>query len=211
MYLSRIDLDIRHPSVRQALRDANDLHRNLMSGFGMDVSSRTARAEKRVLFRLYTRREATYLLVTSAEKPDPKSLEERGFYTDETRIRDVSKLKELFVPGRLLRFELLASPCKKVSGEGKNSRRYFLEQPEERAEWLGRKGQQGGFQVIRLEELGNRTDIYGHRRGAEVRNSAVLFSGILCISNQEAFWQSYTRGIGPGKAYGLGMLALGKV
>ena len=210
MYLSKIDLDIRHPSVRQALRDVNDLHRNLMSGFGMIPSSSMARAEKDILFRLYTRRDAIYLLVTSAEKPDAKTLEKRGFYTDEARIRDISKLKELLISGRTLRFELLASPCKKVRGDGENSRRFFLEHPEERAEWLNRKGQQGGFQIIRLEELGNRIDIYGHRQGVEIKNSAVLFSGILCISDQETFWQSYTRGIGPGKAYGLGMLSLGR-
>lgn len=210
MYLSKIDLDIRHPSVRQALRDVNDLHRNLMSGFGMTTSGNMARAEKDILFRLYTRRDAIYLLVTSAEKPDAKALEKRGFYTDETRIRDISKLKELLISGRSLRFELLASPCKKVRGEGENSRRFFLEHPEERAEWLNRRGQQGGFQIIRLEELGNRIDIYGHRQGVEIKNSAVLFCGILCISDQENFWQSYTRGIGPGKAYGLGMLSLGR-
>lgn len=211
MYLSRIELDIRHPSVRQALRDVNDLHRNLMSGFGMDLSSFMARAEKQVLFRLIARRDALYLLVTSAEKPDVQALKARGFYTDEMKIRDVSGLKAVLIPGKLLRFELLASPCKKVGGEGKNSRRFFLEHSEERAEWLERKGQRGGFRIIRLEEIGNRTDIYGHRQGAEVKNSAMFFSGILCITDQEAFWQSYTKGIGPGKAYGLGMLTLGRL
>lgn len=210
MYLSKIVLDIRHPSVRQALWDVNDLHRNLMSGFEMDSETTTARARKQVLFRLCTRRDEAYLLVTSGEKPDAQALARRGFYVDEARTRDVSALKQVFLPGKLLQFELLASPCKKQSGSGKNSRRLFLDTPGLREEWLKRKGAQGGFQVVHVAEMGGRVDICGRRGEMEIKNSAVLFSGLLRVEDQDAFWQSYAGGIGPGKAYGLGMLTLAR-
>ena len=41
-----------------------------------------------------------------------------------------------------------------------------------------------------------------------VGGSRVLFSGLLKITDADAFWKSYTCGIGPGKAYGLGMLTV---
>lgn len=210
MYLSKIILDVRHPSVRQALRDANDLHRNLMAGFDMDPEARTPRADRRVLFRLVARRDELVLLVTSAERPDVRALAARGFNTGDALIRDISALRDAFVPGRQLRFELLASPCKKQAGEGENSRRRFLETAEERAAWLARKGEQGGFQLVQAGEIGGRVDILGRRGGAEVKNSGVLFSGLLRVTDQEAFWKSYTEGVGPGKAYGLGMLTVAR-
>lgn len=205
MYLSKIVLDIRHPSVRQALRDVNDMHRNLMSGFAMGTGRETPRADMQVLFRVVERRDQLYLLVSSEEKPDVTALATRGFHTDDSMIRDVSVLRRVFVPGKVLRFELLASPCRKAGGEG-NSKRFFLETPEERMAWLRRKGEQGGFEVLYADELSRRIDIYGRRGDAEVKNSAVLFSGVLKITDADVFWKSYTCGVGPGKAYGLGML-----
>ena len=205
MYLSKIVLDLRHPSVRQALRDVNDMHRNLMAGFSMNGGKETPRADMQVLYRLFEQRDRVYLLVSSAEKPNAEALARRGFRTDDTMIRDVSALRGAFTDGRTLRFELLASPCRKVGGEG-NSRRVFLTEPEERAAWLQRKGETGGFEVLSVYESSSRIDFLGHRDGADVKNSAVLFSGILKIADEEAFWKSYTQGIGPGKAYGLGML-----
>ena len=44
-----------------------------------------------------------------------------------------------------------------------------------------------------------------------VKNSGILFSGVLRITDSDAFWQSYILGIGPGKAYGLGMLNVANV
>ena len=204
MYLSKINLDIRHPSVRQALRDANDMHRNLMAGFD------SARAKGHILFRVFSHRDQMYLLVASDEKPDIPTLATRGFHTGAALIRDVTPLKQAFIPGRCFRFELLASPCKKVEGEGKNSRRFFLDTVEARADWLRRKGAQGGFQILQVDEIGNRVDICGRRCGVEIKNSGVIFSGFLRISDSEAFWQSYSAGIGPGKAYGMGMLTLAR-
>lgn len=206
MVLSKIILDIRHPSVRQAMRDANDMHRNIMSGFSAQGGEEMARAGMRVLYRLFSKRDQLYLLVSSDERPDPAALAERGFYTDETLIRDVTPLKDVFQEGRCLRFELFASPCRKVGGAGRNSRRMFLETPEERAEWLARKGENGGFHILQLDELGGRVDVVGRRDSMVVKNSAVLYSGVLRITDADAFWRSYSEGIGPGKAYGMGML-----
>lgn len=210
MYLSKIILNVRHPSVRQALRDVNDMHRNLMAGFDTQLNPSTARADCMLLYRLFSRRDCVYLLVSSREKPDAKKLAERGFDLNESMIRDVSALREKLTAGRCLRFELLASPCKKVGGEAKNSRRVFLDDSEQRMAWLRRKGEQGGFELLWAEETGSRVDATGRRGDMRLQNSGVLFTGLLRITDAAAFWQSYTRGIGPGKAYGMGMLNLSR-
>ena len=204
MYLSKIILDLRHPSVRQALRDVNDMHRNLMAGFA-NADSETPRADMQVLYRVIERRDQIYLLVSSDEKPNAAALSARGFRTDDSMMRDISSLRGVFAAGKVLRFELLASPCRKIGGDG-NGRRDFLAEAEERAAWLRRKGEAGGFEVLFADEISGRIDLRGHRGGSEVKNSAVLFSGMLKITDADAFWKSYTQGIGPGKAYGLGMM-----
>lgn len=211
MYLSKILLDIRHPSVRQALRDANDMHRNIMAGFSECDGSRAARAEIRVLYRLFSNRSQLYLLVSSDELPNSAALTARGFHTDDSLIRDITPLKETFQTGLCLSFELFASPCRKVKGEGRNSRRMFLKTQEERADWLARKGAAGGFQLLQLDEIGGRTDVGGRRGSEMIKNSAILYRGILRITDSEAFWHSFSGGIGPGKAYGMGMLNVSAV
>ena len=211
MYLSKIILDIRHPSVRQALRDANDMHRNIMAGFSMQSGGQTARADYQVLYRLFSKRDQLYLLVSSKDRPDEAALARRGFYTDDIMIRDISPLREVFQIGMCLRFEILASPCRKIGEDGRNSRRMFLKTREEQAEWLNRKADTGGFQILQLNEIGGRMDIIGRRGSMNIKNSAVLFSGLLRITDADAFWLSYTEGIGPGKSYGLGMMNVSAV
>lgn len=206
MYLTKVTLDIRHPSVRQALRDANDMHRNVMAGFSESEEQKTVRSDKHVLYRLFSRRDRLELLIASEERPDVEALARRGFHTEEALIRDISALRDVFTVGRCLRFELLASPCKKVGGDCKNSRREFLWESEKRMDWLRRKGESGGFQVLQASEISQRIDVLGRRAGMQIKHSAMLFSGVLCITDAEAFWKCYTQGIGPGKAYGLGML-----
>ena len=210
MYLSKIILDIRHPSVRQALRDVNDMHRNLMSGFDVQSGEGTPRADGQVLYRLFSKRDQIYLLVSSRERPDPDRLAARGFYTDAKLIRDVSALKDVFKTGMCLRFETLVSPCKKEGGDRKNSKRVYLNTPEARIEWLSRKAAQGGFDILYADEMGERVDVQGRRGDMAIKNSGVVFSGLLRITDVDAFWESYTRGIGPGKAYGMGMLNLSR-
>ncbi len=209
MYLCKIILELRHPSVRQALSDANDMHRNLMAGYPSLSGRETPRADCSILYRIIEANDQLYLLVSSSQKPDIPALRLRGYNTDETLIRDVSKLKNVLSTGKQFRFELLASPCKKLKG-GNNSRRFFLTTAEERLTWLKRKGESGGFDVLFAQEDAEPVTVRGQRNHTEVKNKAVLFKGLLRITDSDAFWHSYTCGIGPGKAYGLGMLTIAK-
>ncbi len=126
MYLSKINLDLRSASVRQALRDCGDMHRNIQKLFS------ASRMDSGVLYRVYQQENGCYVYTMSEGMPvDTDESIRNGM-----RIlgsRDVSEMENIFTPGRNFRFQLLTMPYKKVSdGVSKNSRRRYLRTPEER-------------------------------------------------------------------------------
>ena len=69
MFLSKIIVDVHHPSARQALINANDMHRNIMAGFSMSRTNDTPRANVQVLYRIFSSCDQTFILVSSIERP----------------------------------------------------------------------------------------------------------------------------------------------
>lgn len=53
-------------------------------------------------------------------------------------------------------------------------------------------------------------DVSGRKSGMEIRYRAVEFTGLLTITDEALFWKGYTEGIGPGKAYGLGLIVIAR-
>ncbi len=203
MYLSKLILDIRSREVRKALGNCQDMHRDLQTAFAGN------REEAGVLYRLEEKKQSIELYVLSKEKPDWKVLEERGCIINE-KVLDISSLRELYKENAVLRFELLAFPAKKVKGDGKNSRRIFLKECGERRDWIFRQADKYGFQLLEVYEDDAWRQIVGKKEGRIVY-SAVNFYGCLQIGDSKKFWDSYEKGIGAGKAYGLGMLMLSKM
>ena len=200
MIFSRLMLDIGNPSVRQALRNCQDMHRNLMQAFDGE------RREVNLLYRLIERRDRIELYALSNEMPRWERIAKQGYSC--TGIRDISALREKYREGAVLRFELLACPAKKCSFNGKNSRRVFLRTETERLEWLECQAKKYGFSLLQIQESGLRGQIIGGKEGNKLRFGTTVFSGHLQITNPEMFWNSYMKGIGAGKAYGMGLLML---
>lgn len=206
MYMSRLEVDITHPSARQALNNCGDMHRNLMSAFPQMASQDAARRSIGLLYRRIERKHCIELLTLSAVAPDREALRRHGLEMDCHSPKDVSDLESVFQSGRLLRFELLAAPSKKVAAEGKNSRRVGLGSPEERLDWLERQGKKYGFALCEAQEDAQTVWIRGKKKDMLISYAARNFKGILRIEDGAAFWRAYGQGIGPGKAYGMGML-----
>ena len=197
MILSKISLDLRSPSVRQALRNCQDMHRNVQSWFGQ------SRAEAGVLYRVYTDRRGVCLYMLSAQKPDLSNAKGAALLGN----RSMDALESRFELGRLFRFDLLAVPSKKVAGDGKNSRRRSLRTAEEQQLWLENKAEQNGFS-LRTLQIGNKVLQYGVRSTGKIQFDVVHFQGILQVTEPERFRKCWQTGIGPEKAYGMGMLLL---
>lgn len=206
MYRSQLMLDILDPSVQRALHDANDMHRNLMKAFD-DIPSDSPRAEHALLYALMDHGGRSAIYVLSASRPDWSKV--RGVEAVSAPM-DISALREKLEAGGVYRFRLFASPTKKVSREGKLSARVFLRSEDERRAWMQRQAERAGFELLSLSEL-KQTSVCGSKKGMSINYTGVLFTGVLRITDPDDFWQAYSRGIGPGKSYGLGLLLISRV
>ncbi|MGN1410362.1 MAG: type I-E CRISPR-associated protein Cas6/Cse3/CasE [Eubacteriales bacterium] len=201
MYLSKISLDQRSASVRQSLYDCVDMHRNIQKLFS------ESRKEAGVLYRVYSDKTGCFIYVQSEQAP-VESEEVRRNGMKITASRDIGEIENSFIPGRQFGFNLLTMPCKKVSdGVSKNSRRRILRAYDERMEWLMKKGSDNGFLILNAEETEGEV-LHSSKKTNEMYLHTTKFTGLLQITDAEKFKNAWRHGIGPDKAYGLGMLLL---
>lgn len=203
MFLSKLDMDMRNPSVRQALLDCQDMHRNLMKGFDC------TREQAGLLYRIERTKSAVFLYALSAQMPDWDRIDGFGYRC--MGMKDISALRRMYNEGDTLAFSLKASPSKKVFAGRKNNRRIFLKTEEERRIWLERQGEKHGFALLAAKESRTPDWIEGNRQQHHIEMGSTEFHGVLRINHAEQFWNSYCKGFGPGKAYGLGLMLLQRV
>lgn len=202
MYLTKIELDIGSRAVREALADCQKMHR-LLNGL-----TNEAREDAQLLYRVKTvGRQCTVYLYSAEALHSEKCLPFMRWAGD----RDITAFTETLRSGRTIRFDLLTMPSKKMaSGGRKNSQRRVLRTAEERIAWLHRKAEQSGF-LIRYVQEQESMDFSGNhdqQHGSRMHWNAYHYTGVLEITDEAAFQKVFSMGIGPGKAYGLGMILL---
>lgn len=218
MYLSKLILNPRCRDARRDVGSPYELHRTLAHAFetqeGIDY-----RQHHGVLFRLESTAYSSGLptvLVQSLSKPNWSELPETYLLNaPDSALKSVSPS---FAIGQSFAFRLVANPTKKESRTGQaQGRRIALldeadgdEQTPARS-WLQRKGEQHGFRVIyavseafwlrfdRHGVIANQIPIYG-----------VRFDGLLQVTDPDLLRTAITNGIGPGKAFGFGLLSLAR-
>ena len=196
MIMSRISMNVLHPSARQALRDRNDMHRNLSIAIGENF-----------IYRVFDCRNKIEILVISENVPDEAELSKRGYGL--ISFRDMTPLKTLYKEGSVFAFDLLASPAKKIKREGsKNDKRVFLKTPEERKNWLTRQGEKYGFEILSDVESAEKPSFLVNRNSGTFWFTGVKFEGFLRVTDANLFWKAWEEGIGPEKAYGMGLLVV---
>jgi len=222
MYLSRLLLDPQSRAVRRDLADCQELHRTIMSAFPQTPKQDdNARERLGVLHRLEVDRRLNRLIlyVQSGEKPD-WSILPLGYLLAEADVKRVDGVYRSLLVNAVLSFRLKANPSKRLNaprigsdGQRRLGLRVELRREEEQIAWLHRKGEQGGFDLLgvrvlsQLKEQGRRQRQSGP--GSPLTLAAVVFEGHLRITDADKFYDhSLARGIGPGKAYGLGLLSL---
>lgn len=142
------------------------------------------------------------------------------------------------VLGQCLAFRLLCQPAVRKSGQfgvkpnGKRDSgpRLACRTDAERLAWLRRKGASGGFAIETVglafldwrnskplqKKGGNPTEtpVEAKRRaygpGEPQRLGAVRFDGILVVTASDTFRRTVATGVGPGKAFGFGLLSIAK-
>lgn len=236
MYLSRLILNSRQRDVRRDLADCQDLHRTVMSAFPQAHSDGRARAEMGVLFRaeLDPRSGRVTLLVQSGHEPEWSHLP-AGYLLDtggdptNPAFKEVTACYSHLAEGHTLAFRLRANPTRKIAtksgpdGQRRNGHRVELRDEPAQLDWLRRRGEQGGFRLVSVRAnagvpnvtatrgdklTGKRPVGSASKETARLTLAAVTFDGVLRITDAMKFRLALVRGIGPGKAFGFGLLSV---
>lgn len=235
MYLSRLLLNPIDREVQRDLADCQELHRTLLHAFPPLTNGNQPREYYGVLHRVdvQPRTGIPMVLVQSRVKPDWAFLAERSGYlledTDE-RNPDHKPLESVYAQlhdGQVLAFRLRANPTRKVEtksgpdGKRRNGRREPLRTQEEQIDWLRRKGDRGGFEVLSvrasvdvpdirvLPEVAHRV-VHGNKKERGMTFTSLVFEGRLRITDPGLFRETLDNGIGSAKAYGFGLLSIRK-
>lgn len=157
--------------------------------------------------------------------------------TEMPEYKDIMPAYRKIQNGQILSFRLRANPTKRIAkhDDTMKGKRVELRREDEQIDWLIRKGQvmgkdvSGGFDLLmkkvkdvkgeeRLvpyvkvccegKQTGRKRDA---ARGHSMTHFAVLFDGLLRVTDTNAFLETLVRGIGPGKAFGFGLLSVAPV
>ena len=208
MYLSRLILNPRHRRVQSEIASPYEMHRSIMCAFPDDLGP----DEERVLFRLEAeaRDRQPTLLVQSWNMPDWSWLgepEAQGYLATTNLPNPAVKPFQLKLSeGQTLAFRLRGNPTVKRDGK-----RVGLYSQKEQEEWLARKAEQSGIQVISVRTSHEQmvtTVIHRGNSTHHVKLLSVRFDGYLRVCDPERLWRAVRRGVGSAKAFGFGLLSL---
>lgn len=216
MYLSKLTLNPRSNQVLHDLSDPYQMHKTVLSGFPERMP-----VEERVLFRVELQRERQMMmvLVQSHTLPDWEHLSEKTYVLKPAELTEVC-----YEPhsGETFRFRLAANPTKRLPvapenrlrADGKENlgKRIGLFDEDQQIDWLKRKGQINGFEVLSvttakmLQPDGWKVDKDGKKHC--LRQLGVCFDGRLLVTDAALFARAWLDGIGSGKGMGFGLLSL---
>lgn len=202
MYLSRLVLDPRNAMARRDLANPYDMHRTLVRAFALDE----VQAPPRFLWRLESGsvRDAPTVLVQSTPAGNWSALEQVAGYLRRPAETKTFDLPAWVQPGASYRFRLVANPT--VTREGK---RLGLVGEEAQTAWLHRQALRHGFQLDAA--LVADSDVVCARKAAmPVSLQRACFEGLLTVLDASALSSALEAGIGPGKAFGFGLLSLAR-
>lgn len=202
MYLSRLTLNARHNRTKSEIDRPYELHRTICKAWEDPEAAR-------VLSRIDLDQPGVVnVIVQSLVEPDWSRLAAPRDYllkVDGPKPFDLQGLRE----GQILRFRLRCRPTKRLSVPGRNQTgpRVALTERQEIFGWLHRKAQLCGFKVN--EAAFDRVYWNDSKNGVSDKPlGAVVFNGILSVTEPEVLREAVRNGIGTQKAFGFGLLSL---
>lgn len=224
MYLSQLTLNPRNAQVRRELAHPYEMHRTLSRAFPSDTyhKARDADGAAGVLFRAEqdARTNQIRVLVQAGVEPDWTFLQDGRDARGQpylTRAPETKTFELKLAAGQALAFRLRANPTKRL-GKGAGAdhhKRVGIYDAREQLEWLQRKAEAGGFEIVRAqlcrdEKIENADAIARAAAKHDLKLLAVQFDGVLRVSDAVRVVETVTRGIGSGKAFGFGLLSLAR-
>ncbi len=201
MYLTRLRLDPRSAQARRDLGDPYEMHRTLVRPFVKDANQEPPR----ILWRAEPSAawNDPVVLVQAQEPADWSVLEALPNYLKgSAETRDISP-ESWLQSEQCYRFRLFANPT--VTRDGK---RQGLVSEEAQLAWLARQGERHGFAVETALVTGS-GQLRSRKQDSRISVLQACFEGRLRVRDCAALAAALRSGIGPGKAFGCGLLSLG--
>jgi CRISPR system Cascade subunit CasE len=181
----------------------------------------------RVLWRLDVEPDArTHLYVVSPDRPDFAHIAEEAGWpsTERGKSKDYRAFLDRLEPGQRWAFRLTANPTQYVVPErGGRAKRVAHVSVQYQEKWLFERAERAGFRIASSQLPGLVGDVESlalrvtrrathqfSRRGAQqpVTLAVAQFDGVLTVEDVPALRRSLVAGVGPGKAYGCGLMTL---
>jgi CRISPR system Cascade subunit CasE len=128
---------------------------------------------------------------------------------------EIRQYSPAFRKGQILRFRLAANPTKKImtksgSDGKKNNGKRITVKNDELFGWLERKADAAGFSVESNSANIRTGYIYVNNKnsGEKYHLRSALYEGNMIVTDPDRFQQTLACGIGPGKAFGFGLLSV---
>ena len=207
MYLSKLELNLKHPKVQQDLSNAHALHQRIMQGFP-DEQRERARADWHILFRHEPDSNIVLVQSVTVDPPNWQRLPP-GYLTRIHQPKCLDAMLERLHQDQILQFRLKANPSKRSKVTTKT---VALTRKQERLSWLERQATRSGFHLVEADQIPV-PNIYGRKpkSSSSIQIICVLFQGVLQITNVELFRKALQQGIGRGRSYGCGLLSIAKL
>lgn len=174
-------------------------------------------ADHGFLFRIEPHsRGGVVILVQSAVKPDWDYAFHNADYLLAARP-EVKQFDFSFAEEQSLRFCLVANPTRKIDtksgADGKRRHGKRVPVPTERLDdWLTGRAESAGFRIVRLISVqAGYVYVCKNGKGEGNRVRSARYEGILEVTDAGHFRNTLIRGIGPGKAFGFGLLSVAPI
>jgi len=216
MYLTQFEINPARRDARALLASPQRLHAAVLSSF--TAAEREPTDAGRILWRVDQRGNQTLLYLASPHRPDMTSLvEQAGWPTKPTwRTGDYQRLLDLLTVGDEWAFRLTANPVHSGRKEDGRSQRFGHVTAAQQHGWLTGRAERLGFMITTGDHkepdlvVRDRRILRFTRQGRQVTLATATFEGRLTVTDPDALRHTLTRGIGPAKGYGCGLLTLAR-
>ncbi len=173
------------------------------------VHEKARTAEQAFLFRVDALPAGRAMIVVqSAPRPDWEYAFQNAMHllVGPPQIRPI---EHRYDSGQTLVFRLRANPTRR---DKDTKKRVGVLTEEKQREWLVRKGQSGGFELlsVTVTDESFRRAYRGHPEDdvKPMSHLAVRYDGVLTVADPSAFRATIVAGVGSGKAFGFGLLSV---
>ena len=184
----------------QMLSNREILHREICNACG-----KVKRAERHILYDISRSADMNGLDLVIQSDVIPDDIPD---FHKITSI-DMSDVLDRIHEGDDFMFSIKTAPYKSLKGK-----KYYIPASEDRKNWVKRKFATYGIEVNTVRESNGAVPVdFEHKKslGGKGHVDAMVYMGTGTIVNEEQMKESLKNGIGPGKAYGLGLLKILKI